>query len=234
MPQPPESPLQVLENEVLNCRRCPRLVEYIERIGREKRRAYLNCDYWARPVPGFGDPQARVLVLGLAPGAHGSNRTGRPFTGDASGKFMYPVLHRLGFASQPHSLDRQDGMKLRNMWITAAVRCAPPDNKPLPSEIANCAEYTDREIAALSNLKVVVALGKIAFDAYLDAARRQTVIARKTGYRFGHAAEYPMPNGITLLASYHPSNQNTATGKLTTAMFEAVFARARELAGQAK
>jgi uracil-DNA glycosylase len=222
--------LKLLESEVVSCCRCPRLVEYRERIGREKRRAYLGCDYWSRPVPGFGDPQARVLVLGLAPGAHGSNRTGRPFTGDASGKFMYPVLHRLGFASQPNALDRNDGMKLHDMWITAAVRCAPPDNKPLPSELSNCAEFTDRELAALKNLKVVVALGKIAFDAYLDGLRRQSVIARKTGYIFGHLAEYPMPNGITLLASYHPSNQNTATGKLTVAMFESVFARARELA----
>lgn len=143
---------------------------------------------------------------------------------------MYPVLHRLGFASQPDAYSRQDGMRLHNLWITAAVRCAPPDNKPLPQEIVNCAEYTDREIAALKNLKVVVALGKIAFDAYLDALRRQAVIVRKTGYIFGHAAEYPMPNGIVLLASYHPSNQNTATGKLTTAMFEAVFIRAKELA----
>ena len=133
-----------------------------------------TCEYWARPVPGFGDPQARVLVFGLAPGAHGSNRTGRPFTGDASGKFMYPVLHRLGFASQPDALHREDGMELRDLWITAAVRCAPPDNKPLPSEIANCAEYTARELAALKSLKVVVALGKIAFDAYLDALRRQS------------------------------------------------------------
>jgi len=225
-----DTPLKLLENEVVNCRRCPRLVEYRERIGREKRRAYLGCEYWARPVPGFGDPQACVLVFGLAPGAHGSNRTGRPFTGDASGKFMYPVLHRLGFASRPDALHRDDGMKLRNLWITAAVRCAPPDNKPLPSELANCAEYTARELAALKRLKVVVALGKIAFDAYLDTLLSQSVIARKTGYRFAHAAEYPMPNGITLLASYHPSNQNTATGKLTTPMFESVFLRARELA----
>ena len=222
--------LAILESEVVSCRRCPRLVEYRERIGREKRRAYIDCDYWARPVPGFGDPQARVLVFGLAPGAHGSNRTGRPFTGDASGKFMFPVLHRLGFASQPNATGREDGMALHDMWITAAVRCAPPDNKPLPTELANCAAFTDRELAALHNLNVVVALGKIAFDAYLDALRRQSVIARKTGYMFGHAAEYAMPNGTTLLASYHPSNQNTATGKLTTAMFEAVFARARELA----
>jgi uracil-DNA glycosylase family 4 len=170
-----------------------------------------------------------VRVFGLAPGAHGSNRTGRPFTGDASGKFMYPVLHRLGFASQPDALNRDDGMELRNLWITAAVRCAPPDNKPLPSELANCAEYTARELAALKRLKVVVALGKIAFDAYLDLALTQHVIARKTTYRFAHAAEYRMPNGMILLASYHPSNQNTATGKLTAAMFESVFARARQL-----
>ena len=224
--------LSVLEADVVNCRSCPRLVEYRERIGREKRRAYLDCDYWARPVPGFGDPEARVLVFGLAPGAHGSNRTGRPFTGDASGKFMYPVLYRLGFASQPEALDRNDGMALCNMWITAAVRCAPPDNKPLPSEIDNCSQFTDREFAALPKLKVVVALGKIAFDAYLDSARRRALITRKTGYLFGHAAEYLMPDGITLLASYHPSNQNTATGKLNVAMFESVFVRARELAEQ--
>ncbi len=221
--------LTLLHNEVIHCRRCPRLVEYRERIGLEKRRAYLDCTYWARPVPGFGDPSARVLVFGLAPGAHGSNRTGRPFTGDASGNFMYPVLHRLGFASQPNASGIHDGMVLHDLWITAAVRCAPPDNKPLPSELANCAEYTDREIAALKNLKVVVALGKFAFDAYLDSARRRHVITRKADFHFAHAAEYEMPDGITLLASYHPSNQNTATGKLTVAMFEAVFARARQL-----
>jgi uracil-DNA glycosylase len=228
-PISPESALTILQNEVVQCRRCPRLVEYRERIGLQKRRAYLDCTYWARPVPGFGDPAARVLVFGLAPGAHGSNRTGRPFTGDASGKFMYPVLHRFGFASQPDATGRGDGMTLRDLWITAAVRCAPPDNKPLPTEIASCAEFTLRELAALKNLKVVVALGKIAFDAYLDSARTRQVIARKTGYRFAHAAEYRMPDGIILLASYHPSNQNTATGKLTLPMFEAVFARARHL-----
>jgi uracil-DNA glycosylase family 4 len=224
-----ESALTVLRDDVIQCRRCPRLVEYRERIGLQKRRAYLDCTYWARPVPGFGDPAARVLVFGLAPGAHGSNRTGRPFTGDASGKFMYPVLHRLGFASQPEATGPGDGLVLRDLWISAAVRCAPPDNKPLPSELANCAEFTLRELAALKNLKVVVALGKIAFDAYLDAARSRQVITRKTGYRFAHLAEYPMPDGIILLASYHPSNQNTATGKLTLPMFEAVFARARHL-----
>ncbi len=225
----PRELLTVLEQEVVACHRCPRLVEYRQRIGAEKRRAYLDCTYWARPVPGFGDPHARVLVLGLAPGAHGSNRTGRPFTGDASGKFMYPILHRQGFASQPVSRDRDDGLELHDLWITAAVRCAPPANKPLPSELANCAEFTRRELAALKNLKLVVALGKIAFDAYLGHLLAQRVIARKAAYRFAHAAEYAMPNGITLLASYHPSNQNTATGKLTASMFESIFARAMEL-----
>jgi uracil-DNA glycosylase family 4 len=224
------SALTVLASEVIACRLCPRLVEYRERVGREKRKAYLGCEYWARPVPGFGDPDAHILAFGLAPGAHGSNRTGRPFTGDASGNFMYPILHRLGFASQPAATGRDDGMKLHDLWITAAVRCAPPDNKPLPSELALCAQYTDRELAALPRLRVVVALGKIAFDAYLDVLRRHEVILRRADYRFGHAAEYAMPNGITLLASYHPSNQNTATGKLTVPMFEAVFARARQLA----
>jgi uracil-DNA glycosylase family 4 len=222
--------LTILEQEVVACHRCPRLVEYRQRIGGEKRRAYLDCTYWARPVPGFGDPYARVLVLGLAPGAHGSNRTGRPFTGDASGKFMYPILHRQGFASQPVALGRDDGLKLHDLWITAAVRCAPPANKPLPSELANCAEFTSRELAALKKLKLVVALGKIAFDAYLGHLLAQGIITRKAAYRFAHAAEYTMPNGITLLASYHPSNQNTATGKLTVPMFESIFARARELA----
>ena len=164
--------LTILYDDVVACRRCPRLVEYRERIGREKRRAYLDCTYWARPVPGFGDPAARVLALGLAPGAHGSNRTGRPFTGDASGNFMYPILHRLGFASQPNATGPDDGLQLHDLWITAAVRCAPPDNKPLPSELANCAAFTRRELDALPNLKVVVALGKFAFDAYLARSPR--------------------------------------------------------------
>jgi uracil-DNA glycosylase family 4 len=225
-----QSALQILESEVVACRLCPRLVEYRERIGREKRRAYLACEYWARPVPGFGDPAARILALGLAPGAHGSNRTGRPFTGDASGNFMYPVLHRLGLASQPVALNRNDGLTLHDLWITAAVRCAPPGNKPLPAELSACAQFTERELAALPRLRVAVALGKVAFDAYFEALRRQQVIVRKSAYSFAHAAEYKLPNGMTLLASYHPSNQNTATGKLTDAMFEAVFARACRLA----
>jgi len=222
--------LTVLNREVIACVRCPRLVEYRERIGKEKRRAYRDHDYWAKPVPGFGDPHARVLVLGLAPGAHGSNRTGRPFTGDASGKFMYPILHKVGFASQPTAERRDDGLKLSDCYITAAVRCAPPDNKPLPSELANCSEYLDRELAILRSVKVIVALGKIGFDAYLAHLKRTGVISVRSGFVFGHAQRYNLPNGVTLLASYHPSNQNTATGKLTAAMFEAVFWSAKAIA----
>jgi uracil-DNA glycosylase family 4 len=224
------SPLQVLNEEVTACVRCPRLVEYRERIGREKRRAYKDQEYWARPVPGFGDPYARVLILGLAPGAHGSNRTGRPFTGDGSGFFMYPVLHETGFASQPTATHRDDGQVLTGAYITAAARCAPPLNKPLPEELANCAPFLDREIAALKDLRVVVALGKIGFDAYLRYLKRAGVITTAAPFAFGHAEEYKMPNGVYLLASFHPSMQNTNTGKLTAKMFADVFKRARKLA----
>jgi uracil-DNA glycosylase family 4 len=223
------SVLSILHQELVVCKRCPRLVEYRERIGRVKRRAYLNCEYWAKPVPGFGDPNARVLILGLAPGAHGSNRTGRPFTGDSSGNFMYPVLHRTGFASQPTATHIGDGLKLTDAYITAAVRCAPPDNKPTPAEIANCAPYLDREIDALTNVKLVVALGRIGFDAYLNHLRRKGVIKTKAEYLFGHSLTYKMPDGRTLLTSYHPSNQNTNTGKLTEKMFTEIFRKARKL-----
>jgi uracil-DNA glycosylase len=225
--------LSILHKEVVSCTRCPRLVAYREQIGREKRRAYLDHEYWARPVPGFGDPHARVLILGLAPGAHGSNRTGRPFTGDASGKFMYPILHKVGFASQPNADSRDDGLKLIDCYITAAVRCAPPDNKPLPSELANCSVWLDRELALLKEVKVVVSLGKIGFDAYLNYLKRKGIVQRTSQFKFGHAAAHPMPNGLVLLASYHPSNQNTATGKLTAIMFEQVFREARKIAGAA-
>ena len=182
------------------------------------------------PSPALATPTPAFSFFGLAPGAHGSNRTGRPFTGDQSGKFMYPILHKVGFASQPNAERRNDGLRLHDCYITAAIRCAPPDNKPLPSEIANCAPYLDREFAILKSVKVVVALGKIAFDAYLNYLKRNGILANKSGYRFAHAAEYPLSHGVTLLASYHPSNQNTATGKLTAAMFEAVFQRAKQLA----
>lgn len=224
------SALAILHDDVMHCKRCPRLVAYREQVGREKRRAYRDQQYWARPVPGFGDPRARVLILGLAPGAHGSNRTGRPFTGDASGKFMYPILHKVGFASQPTAEHRHDGLRLIDCYITAAVRCAPPQNKPLPSELTNCAPFLDRELGLLKQMKVVVALGKIGFDAYLNYLKRQGVLRSRAGYAFAHGASYPMPNGVTLLASYHPSNQNTATGKLTSAMFEEIFRLAKTMA----
>ena len=222
--------LNVLNRDVTECRACPRLVEYREKIGREKRRAYRDQTYWARGVPGFGDPNARVLVLGLAPGAHGSNRTGRPFTGDGSGNFMYPVLHRTGFASQPNSTHVGDGMKLTDVYITAAVRCAPPMNKPLPSEITNCAPFLDRELDGLKRVRVVVALGKIGFDAYLSYLKRRGFQFRKADFDFGHAAQYRTPDGRILLASYHPSLQNTNTGKLTEQMFTDIFRTARKLA----
>ena len=181
-------------------------------------------------MPGFGDPNARVMILGLAPGAHGSNRTGRPFTGDASGNFMYPILYETGFANQPTATDRNDGLVLTDLYITAAGRCAPPDNKPLPEELAKCAPYLERELEGLKKMRVIVALGRIGFEAYLNYLKRRGLIAGKRAYEFGHGAEYAMPEGRVLLASYHPSNQNTQTGKLTKAMFAKIFRRARELA----
>jgi uracil-DNA glycosylase len=219
-----------LNREIIACTKCPRLVAYREQVAREKRRAYRDHDYWGKPVPGFGDPNARVLVLGLAPGAHGSNRTGRPFTGDASGNFMYPVLYETGFANQPTATDRNDGLRLHDLYITAAARCAPPDNKPLPEELANCAPYLDREIEGLRKLKVLVALGKIGFDAYLNYLKRRGLLKSKAPYEFAHGAQYEMPDGKTLLASYHPSNQNTQTGKLTRKMFVEIFEEAARLA----
>ena len=224
--------LTELNREVIACKRCPRLVAYRERIAREKRRAYRDCEYWGKPVPGFGDAEARVLIMGLAPGAHGSNRTGRPFTGDASGKFMFPVLYETGFASQPNAISRDDGLRLNDLYITAAVRCAPPDNKPTLQELAECSHFLDREMAGLEKVKVVVALGKIGFDAYLNYAKRRGVLPSKHGYLFKHAASYRLPDGKVLLASYHPSNQNTQTGKLTREMFVKIFKEAARLADE--
>lgn len=220
-----------LNKEIIACTRCPRLVEYCRKIGREKRRAYRDWEYWARPVPGWGDPGARILVLGLAPGAHGSNRTGRPFTGDGSGNFLYRVLHSTGFASQPTSLHRDDGLTLHDVYITAAVHCAPPANKPTPAEIANCSGHIEREFALLKNVSLVIVLGKIAFDAYLNYLKRQGLLKTKSGFVFAHGAHYPLPNGRTLLCSYHPSLQNTLTGKLTEKMMVDVFRKARKLLG---
>jgi uracil-DNA glycosylase family 4 len=223
--------LGALNEEIIACIRCPRLITHCRNVGEIKRRAYMDWEYWAKPVPGFGDPNARLLILGLAPGAHGSNRTGRPFTGDGSGNFMYPILHKAGFASQPIAVRREDGLRLIDAYITAAVRCAPPENKPSPEEIANCAPFLDREFAALTSVKVVVVLGKIAFDAYLNYLKRRGELQSKSGILFGHGETYKLPNGHTLLCSYHPSLQNTLTGKLTEKMFLDVFRKARRLIG---
>jgi uracil-DNA glycosylase family 4 len=227
-----ESQFAILNKEVTSCVLCPRLVAYREQIGRERRRAYMDWEYWAKPVPGFGDINARVVILGLAPGAHGSNRTGRPFTGDGSGYFMYPVLYETGFASQPNATHLNDGMKLKDAYITAAAHCAPPLNKPTSEELSNCSAFLDRELALLKNTRVLVALGKIGFDAYLRYLKRTGVIASGAAYVFGHAAEYKLPNGRYLLASYHPSMQNTNTGKLTERMFADIFRRAARLAAK--
>jgi uracil-DNA glycosylase family 4 len=216
---------------IVACERCPRLREYCTRIGEVRRRAYADEVYWARPVPGFGDPAAKVLILGLAPGAHGANRTGRPFTGDGSGNFMYPVLHELGFASQTRGTARNDGMKLTDAWIGSVVRCAPPGDKPTPEEQRNCGIHLAGEIDLLVRVRVVVCLGKIAWDGYLRHLFERGVIDRKSEYCFGHGAEYELPNGLALLGSYHPSLRNTNTGRLDEAMFADVFIRARELAG---
>lgn len=229
MPEKPRT-LNELNKLVAGCERCPRLRSYCAEVARVKRKAYLGQEYWGRPVPGFGDPAARVMVLGLAPGAHGSNRTGRMFTGDGSGDFMFPVLHEVGFATQAEARDRNDGLELRDMWITAVGRCAPPQNKPTTEELANCAPWLDEEFRLLVRLKVVVCLGKIAFDGFLASAVRRGVIAAKRGFVFAHGAEYELPDGVKLLASFHPSLQNTNTGKLTRAMFVKIFKRARELA----
>ena len=201
---------------------------YREEVGRVKRRAYLDWDYWSKPVPGFGDPHARLLLIGLAPGAHGANRTGRVFTGDSSGDFLYPVLYATGFASQPTSISRDDGLKVIDSYISAAVRCAPPDNKPTVQEIRTCRPYLEREMDLVNNVQVVVALGRLAFDVYLGILRDRGQIARRSGFVFAHDAEHRTGEGQPLLiSSYHPSQQNTSTGKLTPAMFRAVFEHAR-------
>jgi uracil-DNA glycosylase family 4 len=222
--------LDALNARIVACEKCPRLRAYIAEVAHLKRRAYADHEYWGKPVPSFGDPAARVMVLGLAPGAHGSNRTGRPFTGDGSGDFLYPLLYETGFASQPKAISRDDGMKLTDLWISAVVRCAPPGNKPTPEEQRNCAPWLDEEMALLMNLRVVVCLGKIAFDGLLTHAVRTGRLTTKAGFVFSHGAEFSFPGGPSVLASYHPSLQNTNTGKLTRPMLLAAFKRARTLA----
>jgi uracil-DNA glycosylase len=215
--------------EIVSCERCPRLRSYCRRVAREKRRAYLHETYWGRPVPGFGDPRARVLIVGLAPAAHGANRTGRVFTGDGvggSGDFLMSALHRAGFANQTTSHRRDDGLTLRDAFILAAVRCAPPANKPTPEEIANCLPHFDAELEALPNVSVVVALGKIGFDAYLSLLKHRGLFFRPRP-AFAHGVAHRLPNGHTLIGCYHPSRQNTNTGKLTATMMDTVFRKVR-------
>lgn len=222
--------LQVLNEEVVECVRCPRLVAFREEIGRIRRRAYRDESYWSRPVPGFGDPEARLLIVGLAPGAHGANRTGRMFTGDRSGEFLYRALWEAGFANQPTSLTRDDGLKLRDAYITAAARCVPPDNKPSREEMLACRSYLAREITLLKRVKVVVALGGIALDAYLSVLQDRSILKSRAAFRFAHSAKYRTHEaGPTLLASYHPSQQNTSTGRLTAAMLRDIFVEAKLL-----
>ncbi len=223
--------LKSIERAVIACKRCPELREYCATVAREKRRAYAQEAYWGKPVPAFGDPNARVLLVGLAPGAHGSNRTGRSFTGDASGDFLYPALYRAGFASQPNARDRDDGMRLNDCMITAAGRCAPPQNKPTPQQLRNCAPYLLEEFEAMPQLEVAIGLGRIGFDAIASVlAQRGFAFDRKPV--FGHAAEFKAQKGertVTLIGTYHPSRQNTNTGLLTVAMFDAIFTRAKAL-----
>jgi uracil-DNA glycosylase family 4 len=226
MPEQP-SQLRLLNEEIVGCRRCPRLVRHRERMAREKRRAYREWTYWGKPVPGFGDAQAQLLILGLAPAAHGANRTGRMFTGDRSGDFLYAALNKAGFANQATSLHRDDGLRLANAYISATCRCAPPENKPLPKEIANCRGYLEREIEILKP-KAVLALGKIAWDAYLEILKQRGVIASRALYKFAHGAECEVrPGSPRLFGIYHPSQQNTQTGRVTPAMYASVLRRIR-------
>jgi len=219
--------LEALNNEIIGCEKCPRLVRYREKVAREKRRAFREWTYWGKPVPGFGDPQAQLLILGLAPAAHGANRTGRMFTGDRSGDFLYAALHKAGFANQPTSLDRDDGLRLHKTYISATCRCAPPDNKPFPEEISNCRGYLEREIEILKP-KAVLALGKIAWDAYLEILKRHGTIASRALYKFAHGAEAEVASGSPrLFGVYHPSQQNTQTGRVTPTMYAVVLRRVR-------
>jgi uracil-DNA glycosylase len=224
-----EHRLAHLRDVVVACRKCPRLVEYREEVARTKRRAFREWTYWGQPVPGFGDPHAKLLIIGLAPAAHGGNRTGRAFTGDRSGDFLYARLYEAGFANQPTSVDANDGLELQNAYISAAARCAPPDNRPLPEELRNCAGYLEEEFAILRP-RAVLALGAIAFHTYLRLLMKQKRIPSITTYTFSHGAEFKLPGDLPhLFASYHPSQQNTQTGRLTAEMFDAVLRRIRRV-----
>jgi uracil-DNA glycosylase family 4 len=228
------SSLGAVRRAVVACGRCARLRRHCLTVARLKRRAFRNQSYWGRPVPGFGDPRARLLVVGLAPAAHGGNRTGRMFTGDASGDWLYEALHRFGFASQPHSVSRDDGLSLTDCYITAAVRCAPPGNRPTPRETAECRRFLVAELALLAQVQVVLVLGRFAHDAWLAAAGRTGAGTGGPRPRFTHGARTPFPGGPLLIASYHPSQRNTNTGLLTRPMFHRVFALARRALDQAR
>lgn len=224
--------LRILNEEIISCRLCPRLVKHREKMAREKRRAYREWTYWGKPVPGFGDAQAQLLILGLAPAAHGANRTGRMFTGDRSGDFLYAALHKAGFANQPTSLHRDDGLQLKNVYISATCRCAPPDNKPSPREISNCRAYFERELEIL-NPRAILALGKIAWDAYLEILKQRGAISSRALYKFAHGAEAEVaPDAPRLFGVYHPSLQNTQTGRVTPAMYAQVLGRIRRFLDQ--
>jgi uracil-DNA glycosylase family 4 len=224
----PRNPLAALENEITNCRKCPRLVPYREEVARTKRRAYRDWTYWGRPVPAFGDPEARLVIIGLAPAAHGANRTGRMFTGDRSGDLLYEQLYRAGFANQPQSKRAEDGLILKDALISAAIRCAPPANKPLPEEIRNCLPYLERELA-LIRPRAILALGGIALNTYLDLLKGKRLIASRAEYPFAHGASFALPGNLPrLFAAYHPSQQNTQTGRLTPAMFARVLRKIRK------
>ena len=219
------SELEKLQRRVIACRRCPRLVEYREKVAREKRRMFRDWEYWGKPVPGFGDPKAELLIVGLAPAAHGANRTGRMFTGDRSGDFLFRALYEAGFASQPDSHGRKDGLRLHHCYITAVLRCAPPANKPLPQELRNCQPYLEKELELLRGVRAILAFGKIAFDRTLGVVGEHADLPPRAKMPFGHGASYELPAGLPrLFASYHPSQQNTQTGKLTRAMMGQVLA----------
>jgi len=219
--------VQQLHQTITACRKCPRLVRWREQVARNPPRRYQGEKYWARPLPGFGDFDARLLIVGLAPAAHGGNRTGRIFTGDRSGDWLYGALHAAGFANQPESTDRNDGLKLTDCYITAAIRCAPPENKPSRVEFERCRPYLVEELKLFGSLRVVIALGKIAFDSFLAAHQQNGGAVPKPRPRFGHGASIVLPNGLTLICSYHPSQQNTFTGKLTRPMFHSIFEKAK-------
>jgi uracil-DNA glycosylase family 4 len=224
----PEENLTILEREITNCRKCPRLVLYREEVARTKRRAFRDWTYWGRPVPAFGDPRARLVIIGLAPAAHGANRTGRVFTGDRSGDFLYEQLYRAGFANQPQSKRADDGLILKDVLISAAIRCAPPANKPLPEEILNCSPYLERELT-LIRPRAILALGGIAMNTYLDLLKRQGLIVSRAAFPFSHGASFSLPGDLPhLFTAYHPSQQNTQTGRLTPAMFARVLKQIRK------